>query len=344
MGGGSGGSIFKRDVSEALGWEKSTYDDLMLIPVLTVIAVVYATTIILTIARISLWNTPWEFVVKSKEAERKLLAFMLEGFFNMLHSREEVLELEESSSRGKKNAECKNDELHAEVESKLSEGSGSVGHMEDHLNDGECSNEKARHHHDKKHAAFVITAETIFRSKWITTLLSWYVATIATLTIVIFWVVFIANESIGCTSGKDCYFDNGTLISSCYTINAQVSKSALCYELDLDLPKTIAEVAGVLFLSANGFAFLMFLLLLVVDGLDTWMCRGIAFFVIGVLEYAFLAALVVSFVVRVEYLYKEDSFNIISVQALLSISMMMGVSGPWILLIWAFCSKREVEN
>ena len=41
-----------------------------------------------------MWKQEWNFAKKFKEADRKMIAYMLETFFNMLHHRKGIRELE----------------------------------------------------------------------------------------------------------------------------------------------------------------------------------------------------------------------------------------------------------
>ena len=82
---------------------------------------------------------------------------------------------------------------------------------------------------------------------------------------------------------------------------------ATCYEpeVTLEFPMAIAEVAGILFLAFNGFTFLIFLKLLVADGITTLcfritaLCfRITAYILLAVIEYSVVMAIIGAFVAR----------------------------------------------
>ena len=106
----------------------------------------------------------------------------------------------------------------------------------------------------------VITTEHILTSKWAMTLLSWYVASVASLALVVFWEQFIVEQitaSIYESKNADCYIldtdGRYTLvnISDPLLANGEPIAVDICHALGLDFPKAIAEVAGILFLSSN---------------------------------------------------------------------------------------------
>ena len=313
MGGGSGGgSIFKHAVSGYIGLPRETYQSMLLSPIFTILIVTYLLTFIATIVRVTLWNKKWKAVKKLKEADRKLTMYMLEAFFSMLHHREAIRDLSEQDRR--KESRDEDTELLHVTHAKEKENVLRLGD--------------------------IINTQNILSSRWAMSILSWYVACIATATLAIFWNIFIIDESIGCSYGSDCYYDNDTLIDKCDVSKAQWQASALCYQLSLDFPKAIAEVVGIIFVAAIGFAFLMFLTLLVIDAVDTVCLRVLLYLTIAVFEYSFVAGIILAFVARVEILYKQDSATIIIMEILIAKALLMGVSVPWVLLLWAFSKWR----
>lgn len=104
----------------------------------------------------------------------------------------------------------------------------------------------------------------------------------------------------------------------------------------------IAEVAGILFLAFNGFTFLIFLKLLVADGVASACLRVLMYLLLAVIEYAIVLGITISFIARGVSLAKENSMNMIIEQVLISIALFMGVTTPWIMLLWAL--KRVMRK
>ena len=234
--------------------EQKTYLDLLLTPIYIIIAVCYQITIFITLLRLLLWKKEWSFAKKFREADRKMIAYMLETFFNMLHHREGIQDLE--NKKEVINVEYLNGE-HLEMD-------------EVHIHEGRvCATGKLNDSAEMRisHSTIIDTDE-ILRSKWAVTILSWYIANITSLALVVFWDVFILEEKFGCNDELNCFYENGTYISQyCSCLSIEDKHSSSCYEVSLEFPKAIAEVAGILFLAFNGFAFSMFIKLLVVDGI-----------------------------------------------------------------------------
>ena len=170
-------------------------------------------------------------------------------------------------------------------------------------------------------------------------------ASVASLALVVFWDQFVVEEiTTGeIDSNADCYhreidgaytlvnFNDPRTQDSAYTID-------ICYALGLDFPHVIAEVAGILFLGSNGFAFLVFLLLLVVDGIESRCYRIMLYVAMAISEYLCAGLIMCAFGVRYTLRDGEDTINLIIQEYLISYALIMGVTTPWLLLLWA--SKR----
>lgn len=59
------------------------------------------------------------------------------------------------------------------------------------------------------------------------------------------------------------------------------------------------------------------------------------YLVLGLVEYAIVLAIIGSFIARRVLLRKEDTTNVIIENFLISIALGIGVTMPWILLLWA---------
>lgn len=294
------------------GWLRASYQDLLVIPIYAIISLTYIITISATIIRLLFWDKKWSFTQKIKEADHKLITYMLEGFFNMLHHREKI------------------HKMHKWSRNEMPESTSTAASTEVQAIT----------------VSVLMRTSTILSSKWATTILSWYVANIASLAMFTFWDEFSVEEVIGCVNGLDCYFPNNSLVMDCYprdiaSTDREILDKATCYQFTLDFPKAIAEVTGILFLGANGFAFLMFLLLLVIDGISSPCIRIIAYAVIAFIEYTIVGSIIFAFVIRVLVLRKEDTINVIIEELLISTALLTGVTTPWIVLLWAVSKYKR---
>lgn len=300
-------SIFKR----------SSYLNILYGPIIGFVCASYAITILLMILRQLLWKKKWHFAKKFREADRKMIAFMLENLFNMLHHREGIRELEDGTGV-------------ADIEYSSSDNVK----MEDKKADS--SAEKSGHS-EVTHSHMIHTGE-ILSSKLAVTFLSFYVASVSSLGLVVFWDVFLVKVTIGCVDedGIDCFYTNGTYISQfCSCLSSTDQFEATCYEIALEFPMAIAEVAGILFLAFNGFTFLVFLKLLIADGSVSKCLRMCMYLLLALIEYVIVLAIIGSFIARRVLLRKEDTTNVIIEEFLISIALGMGVTMPWIMLLWA---------
>lgn len=255
----------------------------------------------------------WHFAKKFREADRKMIAFMLENLFNMLHHREGIREFEDETEAA--DIEYSSDNVKVEDKSATS----------------------SAEHSKVTHSSMIHTGE-ILSSKLAMTVLSLYVASVSSLALVVFWDVFIVKVKIGCLdeNGIDCFYPNGTYINQfCSCLSSADQIEATCYEISLEFPMAIAEVAGILFLAFNGFSFLVFLKLLIADGSVSRCLRICMYLVLGLVEYAIVLAIIGSFIARRVLLRKEDTTNVIIENFLISIALGIGVTMPWILLLWA---------
>ena len=311
----STGDVAECDVLYEGTFEKQTYVDLLLVPIYVIVGITYLLTIIITLLRLLLWGKGWNFARKFREADRKMIAYMLEGFFNMLHHREGIRELEN---------EIDGQHMEHPTEKKIEMTEKGTAHAMAKLD----SNKEISH-------SAMIDTDEILRSKWAMTILSWYVGNVTSLALVVFWDVFIVNEKrTGCDDEFDCFYKNGTFISQlCRCLSNEDYFEATCYEVSLEFPKAIAEVAGILFLAFNGFAFLMFLILLVADGVASICLRIVTYLLLGAIEYLVVFGIIGAFVARGAKLGKEDSTNVIIEETLISFAMVMGVTAPWIILL-----------
>ena len=320
-------------------FEQKTYLDLLLTPIYIIIAVCYLLTFFITLLRLLLWKKKCSFAKKFREADRKMIAYMLETFFNMLHHREGIRDLE--NKKEVINVEYLNGE-HLEMENKkevinVEYLNGEHIEMDEVLiHEGRvCTTGKLNDSAEISHST-IIDTDKILRSKWAVTILSWYIANITSLALVVFWDVFILEEKFGCNDDLHCFYENGTYISQyCSCLSIEDKRSASCYEVSLEFPKAIAEVAGILFLAFNGFAFLMFIKLLVVDGIASQCLRILLYLLLAIIEYLVVFGIIGAFVARRIALKKEDSTNIMIEQMLISVAMIMGVTTPWCMLLWA---------
>ena len=260
-----------------------------------------------------------------------MIAYMLESFFNMLHHREGILDLELESEK--------------EVSSiKYSTAGGNI-RMNENTTVPIATAVHTNHSTEANHCtSSMIDTDEILRSKWAMTILSVYVASVTSLALVVFWDVFILKQTSGCNDHLDCFFKNGTYFDTdCYCLsNQDLASSLTCYEITLEFPMAIAEVAGILFLAFNGFTFLIFLKLLVADGIATQFFRIIAYLILAVIEYSVVLAIIGAFVARGLFFDTEESTNTIIEEVLIALAMIMGVTTPWIMLLWAL--RRVVRK
>ena len=304
-----------------IGWPRVLYQDLLVVPMYAIVGVTYLITIFATLARLLFWNQQWGWMKRLKEADQKLITYMLEGFFNMLHHREKIQDIHNRN------------EVNCSDVHKLHESTPELSAANVIPPVAGIDKTVAR-------VGLLIQTSTILSSKWAMTVLSWYVANIASLAVFIFWDEFSVEEVVGCVNELDCYYPNGSLITDCYPENIfgsdrEIFDKATCFGLTLDFPKAIAEVTGILFICSNGFAFLMFLLLLVIDGVASPLLRTIAYSIIAFMEYAGAASIIFAFVVRVQVLYKNDTINTIIEELLISSALLTGITTPWVILLWA---------
>ena len=298
-----------------IGWHETSYQNLLLVPIYVTIAVTYTLTIGLTFVRLAFWTKQWHFMKKLKAVDQKMIAYVLEGFFNMLLHRENIQILNEPN----------------EVQMQHN-GSGEMGYRLIDARDRNAEDQTS----EERGLSLLLKADTILSSRWAVSILSWYVATVSSLGITVFWDVFSVQEIFKCDENLDC-FSNGSLLQktnhTCYDTEGL---GVTCYELSLDFPKAIAELTGILFLGANGFSFLMFVLLLVVDGVGTRSRRNVAYVIIAIVEYSCVGAILFAFAARVEFLFKERPIHIAIQEIMISAALFAGVTTPWALLLWAF--------
>ena len=324
-----------------LGWQKTTYESLLLVPIYITLGTTYLVAFVFTVLRLVSWKAKWAIVTKLKEADRKTITYMLETFFNMLHHREGIRDLNQKKSAAK---DCKPpavSEPQEDIPGTAAETLPTV-HMR----------KLPVHSSSPGHA---IRTDSILSSKWAMTILSWYVASVASLALVIFWDVFILEHWNGyADEGKaDCYIHdaNGTytLVNFSITELRDDHESVDCYALALDFPKALAEVAGILFLASNGFTLLMFLLLLIVDGSESRCYRMVMYVVKATVEYLFVGLMIYAFTMRYALRGTESPINLLIQDYLMSVALIMGVTTPWLLLLWASVSwfwkrKRAVSQ
>ena len=288
---------------------ESAYKDLLLVPIYTIVAVCYSLAFLCIVLRRILWKKEWNFAKKFRDMDRKLITFMLESFFSMLHHREGILEM-------------------------------------DSLEKGAAPTKTVHTHHNAEgnpSTSAMIDTDDILHSKWSMAVLSVYVANVSSLALIVFWDVFIVTETSSCDDESvDCFFSDGNYIDldniTCF-YRCLDSSNVSCYKLTLDIPKALAEVAGILFLGFNGFTFLMFLKLLVADGIATQCFRIIAYLLLAVIEYSVVLAIIVVLVLRI---LMDDSDTIKDV--LITLATFTGVTTPWIVLLWALKRKKKVPQ
>ena len=299
-----------------VNWQESSYQNLLLAPIYSIIAVTYVLSIGLTLFRLAFWTKETSYVRKVKEADQKMIAYVLDGFFNMLLHRKNIQSLSEQQCRERL------------------ENNGGVAVQ------GYCLFSKE--HDTAGGLSTLLQTETILRSRWAVSILSWYVATVSSLGITVFWVAFSVQERFTCDDEHDCFI-NGSLLQNrsltCIDVEDYMY-DVTCYELALDFPKAIAELTGILFIGANGFSFLMFVILLVVDGVPKRSRRMMAYAVIAVFEYSFVGMIICAFVARVELLGKQHPIHIAIQEFMISAALLSGVTTPWLLLMWAFSKLR----
>ena len=317
-------------------FSKNAYDDLFLVPIYTIVAVCYSVAIILSILRLLLWRKEWNFAKRFRDADRKMIAYMLESFFNMLHHREGILDMELEPETEVKGIKYSN--AGENIENQNIEMKGKVADP--------TTTPHTNHSTEANHStSSMIDTGEILRSKWAMTILSVYVANVTSLALVVFWDVFILKQTKGCNDEFECFLKNGTYIDSycfgCGLTDAEQAE-ATCYEVALEFPMAIAEVAGILFLAFNGFTFLIFLKLLVADGIATPCFRITAYILLAVIEYSVVLAIIGAFVARGLFFNTEESTNTIIEEVLISLAMIIGVTTPWIMLLWAL--RRVVQK
>ena len=85
-----------------LQWQKSSYDNLILVPTYVIVACTYFVTIFLAVLRLVSWKAEWRAIFTLKEADRKIIAYVLETLFSNLQHREGTRDLTPSypSNRG----------------------------------------------------------------------------------------------------------------------------------------------------------------------------------------------------------------------------------------------------
>eukprot|EP00731_Ephydatia_muelleri_P014065 Em0007g1375a len=318
-----------------LGWQKATYEHLLLVPIYVILGTTYFVVVVFTVLRLVSWKAKWSIVTKLKEADRKTITYMLETFFNMLHHREGIRDLNQKRSAAKNRKPPDVSEPQEDTPGAVAETLPTV-HMR----------KLPLHSSSPGHA---IRTESILSSKWAMTILSWYVASVASLALVIFWDVFILEHRNGHVKegNADCYIRgaNGTyiLVNFSQTGLRERHETIDCYALALDFPKALAEVAGILFLASNGFTLLMFLLLLIVDGIESRCYRMVMYVVKATVEYLFVGLMIYAFTVRYE-LRGTAGLNLLIQDYLISFALLLGVTTPWLLLLWASVSwfwKRQ---
>ena len=299
-------------------FQHSGYLNLLLAPIYTVLAVTYTSTFVVMLLRLLLWKKEWEFARKFREADRKMIAYMLEVFFNMLHHREGIRNLEIENEIETINLDqTTNKNLEIEKMGVVS------------IPNAPEPNVIVSH-------STVIDTHGILRSKLAMTILSLYVANITSLAIVVFWDVFILKEIHGCSDEFDSFYKNGTFINQyCSCIPTDDRDKALSYDVALEFPTAIAEVAGILFLGFNGFAFLMFLKLLVADGVASLCPRIVIYLLLGAAECLVVSGIIGAFLSRWILLEKEDSTNVIIQHVMISVALIVGVATPWAMFLWA---------
>ena len=192
-------SIFKR----------SSYLNILYGPIIGFVCASFAITLLLIILRGLLWKKKRHFAKKFREADRKMIAFMLENLFNMLHHREGIREFEDGTEAA--DIEYSSDNVKVEDKSATS----------------------SAEHSKVTHSSMIHTGE-ILSSKLAMTVLSLYVASVSSLALVVFWDGFIVKVKIGCLdeNGIDCFYPNGTYINQfCSCLSSADQIEATCYEI-----------------------------------------------------------------------------------------------------------------
>ena len=132
-----------------------------------------------------------------------MIAYMLdlESFFNMLHHREGILDLELVPEK--------------EVSSiKYSTAGGNIS-MNENTTVPTTTAVHTNHSTEANHStSSMIDTGEILRSKWVMTTLSVYVTNDTSLALVVFWDVFILKQTKGCNDEFECFLKNGTYIDS----------------------------------------------------------------------------------------------------------------------------------
>ncbi|KAL5510283.1 hypothetical protein EMCRGX_G005806 [Ephydatia muelleri] len=282
-----------------LGWQKAYYEYLLLVPIYVFLSMAYFVAVVFTVLRLVSWN--WPIMTKLKEADRKTITYMLETFFNMLHHREGIRDLNQKRSAAK---DCKPPAVSEPQEDTPGTAAETLP------TNGEYPEQQVGDDH----------IELVCRKRRFT--------------------------GSGHFLGR---FHFGTLerCGRSKTEPRERHETIDCIALALDFPKALAEVAGILFLASNGIALLMFLLLLIVDGIESRCYRMVMYVVKATVEYLFVGLMIYASTVRYE-LRSTEGINLLIQDYLISFALLVGVTTPWLLLLWASVSwfwkrKRAVS-
>eukprot|EP00731_Ephydatia_muelleri_P037756 Em0554g2a len=274
-----------------LQWQKSSYEALFLVPICIIVGSTYFVTIILTIIRLVSWKREWKAIAKLKEADRKVIAYMLETFFNMLHHREAIQSLNPPTVSKEPGEELKDKSLSTDQSSytsteKTRSTELSTPYVEYEIVHSTSPGHVIMHHGAHPEQQMGHDTAQLFIVEQIT-------------------------ASIYESKNSDCYIlDTDGRYTLVNISDDEPIAVDICYSLSLDFPKAIAEVAGILFLSSNGFAFLTFLMLLVVDGVETPLHRLVSCAALAAMEYGAIGLLLYSFGVHYLLRDEEDSINL----------------------------------
>ena len=150
----------------AVSWQESSYQNILLVPIYSIIAVTYVLSIGLTLFRLAFWTKETSVVRKVKEADQKMIAYVLDGFFNMLLHRKGIQSLSQQQCRGRSVDAGNNGEVAVDEYSLYS--NQRYTDMEDGAS-------------ESKDLSILLQTETILMSRWAVSILSWCVATISSL-------------------------------------------------------------------------------------------------------------------------------------------------------------------
>ena len=308
-------------INHSHDWQRSQYEDVLLIPIYVVTGITILSFIITTIYRLLWWDHKWPHFQTMKKIDQKIITYAFHDFFKVLEGREQFEKIMDENRNLK------------EIQSQT---------FADEVDAGEA--EKSI---QSVRSTIKINKANILKNKHAINMLSMYSHSIILLVFTSFWDIFIIEETFGCDNYRDCYVGDISQdpISNCDLINL-TNTSVICYRLLFDSVGGLASIGGITFVAIGGFGLMSYVVLLVQDTVKSHSIRVVLSIIVFVLQYTLVFANLgyfIYFYVTRSTLHQAYQVSY-AVQAGISfVAAFICVTTPWVIIVWSWIMTRHQQ-